>query len=159
MPDVPPARSDRSLIIVTGIFVVVAGLLFTAVLFLATGGDTPTGKPAPIFIGPKKGLVDNINEDGPRYYANPFGHDGFWLDVENGDLVAYVLDTPGAERCTVKWRESRGAYIDCNDEAVDPGDLDRYPVIIGSRAESPDDSVYVDVRTVDPAPGAGGTTG
>jgi len=156
---VPPARSDRSLLIVTGLLVVAAGLVFTAVLFFATGGDTSTGKPAPVFIGLRKGLVDNINEDGPRYQANPFGGDGFWLDVEDGELVAFVLDSPGPGRCTVKWRESRGAYIDCHDQPVDPGDLDRYPVIIGSRAGSPDDSVYVDIRTVEPAPGVGGTTG
>jgi hypothetical protein len=159
MPDVPPARSDRSLIIVTGIFVVVAGLLFTAVLFLATGGDTATGKPAPIFIGAEQGLIDNINEDGPRYFAHPFGGDGFWLDVEDGGLVALVLDAPGSQRCTVKWRDPRNAYIDCRGNPIDPGNLDRYPVIVGARAGSPDDSVYVDIRTVDPAPGAGGSTG
>ena len=137
----------------------VAGLLFAGVLFLATADDTATGTPAPIFIGAEQGLIDNINEDGPRYFAHPFGGDGIWLDVEDGELVAFVLDAPGPDRCTVKWKDPRDAYIDCNDNPIDPGNLNRYRVIVGSRADSPDDSVYVDIRSIEPAPGAGGTTG
>jgi hypothetical protein len=156
---VPPSRDDKRLLIVTGAFVALAGLLFGAVLLLAT--NRSTGEKEPVFLGQRKELVERI-EDGssPLYFASPFGdQNGFWLDLEDGDLVAYVLDTPGADECTVKWRDRRDAYIDCTDTPVDPGDLDRYPLSVGSRDGSPGTSVYVDLRRTIPAPGAGGNTG
>lgn len=151
----PPAASDRTLIITTAVFVALAGIVFAAVLLLATGQDTGgSGEAkAPVFIGLKKELTQNIREESPRYQAHPFGGDGFWLDLDaEGNLVAYVIDTPAPGRCTVKWKEQLDAYIDCNGNAVDPSELDRYPVLIGPRAGSPRNSVYVDVRARESAP-------
>jgi hypothetical protein len=160
MPVVPPTQDDKRLLIVTGVFVALAGLLFAGVLLLAT--NRSTGEKEPVFLGQRKELIDRIQEGegSPLYFASPFGdQDGFWLDREGGDLVAYVLETPGPGECAVKWRATRNAYIDCDGNPIDPGELDRYPLAVGSRGGSPRTSVYVDLRRTTPAPGAGGTTG
>jgi hypothetical protein len=86
------------------------------------------------------------------YFANPTGGDGFWLDVEDGELVALVLDRPDTKDCVVKWKAQRDAYVDCNGDALSSNDLDRYKVTIGPRDGSPKNSVYVDLRKISPAP-------
>src|SRR4029078_12679503 len=116
-------------------------------------------KPQPIFIGLRDEISKNIEADGPRYVANPFGHAGFWLDLEDGQLVALVLSKPGTADCSVKWKEQRGTYVDCNGDPIQARDLDRYPLFIGVRGGSPKGSVFVDIRTIDPAPGGSDTTG
>jgi hypothetical protein len=159
MPGVPTARDDKRLLVVTGFFLVVAAVLVAGVLLLATNRDAVSEKPKPIFIGLRNEITKNIKEDGPRYVANPFGHAGFWLDLEEGRLTALVLAKPGTSDCNVKWKEQRGTYIDCNGDPIDARDLDRYPVFSGVRDGSPKGSVFVDIRKIDPAPGGGDATG
>ena len=154
----PPARDDKRLLIVVGVFVALAGALFAGVILLATSREV--GEKKPLFLGQRPDLVQSIREASPLYFASPFADDGFWLDLEDGTLVAYVLERPDPGECTVKWREQRGAYIgECDDEPVDAADLERYPVTIGARGGSPSNSVYVDLRRTIPAPGSGGTAG
>ena len=155
----PPARDDKRLLIVVGVFVALAGALFAGVILLATNRDV--GEKQLLFLGQRRDLVQSISEASPLYFASPFAdQDGFWLDLEGGELVALVLDTPAPGRCAVKWKEQRGDYIDCDDRPVAATDLDRYALRIESRDGSPATSVYVDLRKRVPAPDtAGGPTG
>ena len=152
MRGVPPSRSDRRLLLVTGSFLLVAAVFFTGVLWLATKrNETGSG---PFFIGLERALKTHIHEGSPLYFANPGAGDGFWLDIEDGQLVALVLDRQAGKRdCAVKWKEQQDAFIDCNGDAFQSRELDRYRVSIGPRNGSPKRSVYVNLRKVDPAPG------
>jgi hypothetical protein len=155
---VPPARSDRRLLLITGAFVVLAGLLFAAVLFLATRQNTGTGPKRPLFLGLDAQKRRDIRADGPQYVANPFGGAGFWLDIEDGTLVALVLDTPAPGSCSAKWKAQRDAYVDCHGNELTSRDLDRYVITIVPREGSLRNTVYVDVRKVLPAPRTTTTT-
>ena len=149
----PPTRDDRRLLIFTGVFVAVAAVLFAALIYLATNQqDTPDAK-RPFFIGLERSKKKTIREDNsPQYVPDPTGDQGFWLDIEDGKLVALVLHVPGRPNCIVKWRDPRGGYVDCDDNVLQSEQLDRYKLIIGSRNGSPKGSVYVDLRKVTPAP-------
>jgi hypothetical protein len=155
---VPASPSDRRLLLVTGAFVVLAGLLVAGLLFLATGGGQATPKPGPLYIGLESDLRSMIHVGGPLYFAHPFGGTGFWLTVEHGNLVALVARRPGIQSCTVKWESHRDAYIDCHGEALTSEDLGRYPVEL-PRGGVEAGGVIVDFRRVDPAPQPAPTSG
>jgi hypothetical protein len=152
MWDVPPSRSDRQLLLITATFLAIAAVVALGLVLLATQRNAAGD--GPFYIGTARTLERSITKDSPLYFANPTAGDGFWLDVERGELVALVIDRPGLKDCVVKWKEQRGAYVDCNDEELASEELDRYKVTIGSRNGSPKNSVYINLRKVSPAPGA-----
>jgi hypothetical protein len=151
---VPAAPDDRRVLLFAGGLVALAGLAVAALLFLATGGtqDTPSGN-KPLFLGLERELVAKIKEGGPLYFASPFGENGFWLDLEDGQIVALDIVKPGTQNCKVKWRDPRGAYVDCDDQDLQVGDLNRFEVTVGKlQKNAPVDAVYVDLRVSEPAP-------
>jgi hypothetical protein len=158
MQRVPPSPADRRLLILTGSFVALAGVLVAGILFLATQQGTSTGPRKPLFLGLERPLTKSIRDASPLYFANPFGRDGFWLDVEDGKLVALVLQPPGVAHCPVKWKAQQNAYVDCDGRRYQSRDLDHYLVTVGSRFGSPKDAVFVDLRKRFPAPASATTT-
>jgi len=142
------SASDRRLIVMTGGALLLAAAFFGGVLVLATNSDP--GPRKPVFLGLQDQKRKDIRADGPQYVSNPFGGNGFWLDLEKGKLVALDVDAPGPGYCEVKWK--RTTYIDCHGDSVTTLDLNRFKVIIGSRDGSPSDSVFVDLRSREPAP-------
>lgn len=157
---VPAAPDDRRVLLFAGGIVLLAGLAVAALLFLATGGTRATPSASkPLFLGLERELVSKIKEGGPLYFASPFGENGFWLDLEDGRLVALDIVRPGTRDCKVKWRDPRGAYVDCEDRDLQVADLDRFKVIVGKlQKDAPVDAVYVDLRVSEPAlirPGGG----
>jgi hypothetical protein len=160
---VPASADDRRILVLATVAVAGASLAVMALLFFATGGggETPTQR-EPLFLGLEQEKVSDIAKEGPQYIANPFGDNGFWLDLEDGELVALDLVKPGTANCQVKWKDPRQAYVDdCDDEELQSVDLDRYEVIVGKIGEgdAPEDGVYVDLRVQEPAPGSTETTG
>jgi hypothetical protein len=152
---VPASAEDRRILAFTTIVVVAAGLMVAALLFFATGGGKATPTSRPLYIGLEKQLRRNIVDQGPQYIANPFGGHGFWLDVEDGQIVAYSLVLPGSDDCRVKWKAQRDSYVDCEGRNVDQHDLDRYKVIETARRGS-DRDVRIDLRELEPGPGSDG---
>jgi hypothetical protein len=152
---VPASPADRRVLVFAGALVVVVGVAVALLLFFATGGtqDSPSSKD-PLFLGIDRELHEKITEGGPLYFASPFGDNGFWLDLEDGRLVALSLVKPGTTECIVKWRDPRKAYVDCDDNDLQAQDLDRFELTIGSLQEgAPKDAVYVNLRHREPAPG------
>lgn len=149
---VPPARSDRRLIVVTTTMVVLAGLFVGTALFFATGGNKATPARKPLYLGPETELRRKIADGGPLYFANPFGHNGFWLDREAGELVGVALVLPGTRDCRVKWRATRDAYVDCHDNVVRRRGLDRFEITVVDRGERKG-GVIIDLRERIRAPG------
>jgi hypothetical protein len=156
---VPASRDDRRLVLFTSMFVIVAAVLVAAALLFATSREAEPGPRKPLFLGLRTPLTKKIRDGGPLYFASPFGDRGFWLDLEQGSIVAYALTEPGTSDCIVKWKARQDAYIDCHDRAVAPTMLDRYRVTIGPRGGSPAGSVYVDLRRREPAPAPSGAGG
>jgi hypothetical protein len=149
---VPPARSDRRLLLLTGALVVLAGAVFAAALFFATGGGQAAPKPGPVYIGLERDLRSRIVKDHqPLYFAHPFGGTGIWLALEDNRLVPLVARRPGAGSCTVAWKPFQHAYIDCRGRRLSSRELDRYQLSLpqlGAEAGG----VIVDFRHVEPAP-------
>jgi hypothetical protein len=147
---VPPSRSDRSLLLLAGSAVAIAAVLVGGLMLVITrsGSDVPEGL---IFVGYEKSLKDSIHDEGPIYTANPFGDDGFWVDLENGDVVALVLNRPGTKDCNVKWKEPKHGYVDCNGAVLSSDQLDRYAVGGGPK-DAPKDAVFANLKKVTPAP-------
>ncbi len=147
----PPSRSDRRLLIGAGVAVAFGAAAFASALFFATGGGQATPKPGPIYIGLAKDLRNTLAV-GPRlYFAHPFGGTGFWLDEENGRLVALVARRPDDPSCTVAWKNLKKAYYDCHGHKLRGTQLARYPLQfpqLGAEAGG----VIVDFRHVQPAP-------
>lgn len=143
----PPAPSDRRLLIVTGALVALAGLVFASVLFFATGGGNATPKPAPVYIGLASDLRNLVTTKRPYYFAHPFGGTGFWLALEGGHLVALVARRPGTTSCTVKWAATQYTYRDCHGNRLTGSELERYPLqepVNGSEAGG----IIVDFRHI-----------
>jgi len=149
------SRSDRTLLLVTGGAVIVAGLLVAGVMLLATrsGGKVP---PGPFALGSAMGLAENVRDEGPVFYADPTGRSaGVWVDLEGGRLVALRVHDPSTD-CTVKWKaprdgESVGHYVDCHGKHLTSEQVPRYASEVpttGARKGL----LLVDVRDVLPAP-------
>jgi hypothetical protein len=150
---VPPAPDDRRVLLFAGAIVLLAGLAVAALIFFATGTEQNPSDKKPLFLGLQRELVATIKEGGPLYFASPFGENGFWLDLEDGRLVALDIVRPGTKGCKVKWRDPRGAYVDCEDRDLQVGDLDRFEVTVGKlQQDAPPDAVYVNLRVSEPAP-------
>lgn len=151
-------RADRKLILLTSGVLVLAGLFFASVLVFATGGDTPrSADDGPLYIGPKQDIVAKLDEGegSPLYFANPFGGRGFWLDRENGALVALDVGLPDEPDCSIRWRGSKGSYIDCHGDRLTTAEMARYPVEVGTTGNR-DGGVFVDLDTLQPPPSATG---
>jgi hypothetical protein len=152
MGSVRAPTSDRRLLVITGVFLALAGLLFAGVVLIATNGDAPAADAnKPLFLGLRDPLTSSIKDGGPLYFANPFGDDGFWVDLEDGRLVAYILKVPGVRDCSVKWKAQENSYLDCHRAKIDRSELARYNVTIGSRNGTPKTSVFVDLHAKIPA--------
>jgi hypothetical protein len=159
MAAVPASSADRRVLVFAGVLVTLAGLAVAGLLFLATGGtqDTPSSK-KPLFLGIQRELAKTIEEGGPLYFASPFGENGFWLTLEDDQIVALDIVKPGTKDCVAKWRDPRKAYVDCDDNDLQSVDLDRFEVTVGSLQKgAPKDAVYVNLRVRDAAPARAGS--
>lgn len=149
---VPPSRSDtRALIVAIG-SLLVAGVVVALFLFWATRTGPPSEGPAgerEIPLGPAETRHGELAEEGPVYFADPFGGPGFWLALENDEIVALHVMVPGRSSCPVNWRAVQ--FEDCDGEAVESFDLDRYQVELPTDGDQ-EGNIVVDVATIQPAP-------
>jgi hypothetical protein len=152
MLSMPAAPSDRRVLVIAVAMVFVAGLLVAAALFFATGGSDSTPKQTrPLYLGLTSELRSEIHQGSPLYFANPFGGNGFWLDIVDHKFVALDLVLPNTTDCTVKWKGRENSYVDCHGDKVGIADLDRYKVTLAPSGNS-GQSLYVDLRKRSPAP-------
>ena len=148
------SRSDRKLILITTAIVIAAGLFFASVLIFATGTSSPSSdQDGPLYVGPKSDIVLKLDEGSPLYFANPFGGRGFWMDREAGELVALDVGRYDDPDCSIRWRGSKGSYIDCDGNRLDKTDMARHPVTVKTSGKQKG-GVFVDLDTLDPPSGA-----
>jgi hypothetical protein len=149
----PAAPSDRRILFIAVAMVAAAGILIAAALFFATGGGNGNPKQTtPLFIGLASQLRADINTGtgSPTFIANPFGGNGFWLDIVDHKFVALDVVLPHTKDCTVDWKGKRG-FVDCHGDEVSTDDMARFKVTLGPSGKA-GQSVYVDLRKVIPAP-------
>jgi hypothetical protein len=149
----PPARDDLRLLLFAGGAVVLAGIFVAALLLLSTGrdgGDTPQ-EVEPFQAGRAKDVEESVREEGPYYYADPFGgDDSIVFAVEDGELVALAVNQRDLPDCSVKWKDQLDKFV-CGDRRFDSTELERFEVTVP--AAGPDKGVLIiDVRTRLPAP-------
>lgn len=143
-------RGDRKLIFITSGALILAGLFFASVLVFATRTTSPTSKAdGPLYIGPKSDIVLKLDEGSPLYFANPFGGRGFWVDRESGELVALDVGRYDDPDCSIRWRGTKGSYIDCHGDRITKAEMARHPVEVKT-AGSREGGVFVDLDTLDP---------
>jgi hypothetical protein len=148
MGSVALAKSDRTLIFVTSAVLIGAGLFFAAVLLVSPDTGSPSSSQScPLYNGPQRDMRTTLDEGSPLYFANPFGGRGFWLDREEGSLVALDVGKPGEVTCSVKWRGRVDSYVDCHGDRLTKADLGRYELTVIEGGERRG-SVFVDLSEV-----------
>jgi len=137
-----PRSSSVPLLLITAALAIGAGLVIAALLLVASGrgGDAPNG---PFPLGSTAGLREEVKKS-PVYIADPTGGEGIWLQLRAKEIVALSAVPPGnAKDCTVRWRDSVGAYEDCDGKRYDPDQLSTYRLVPRNG------SLYVDTRRVE----------
>lgn len=128
------------------------GIVAVAVL-TSRGGGQPAAY-QPFFAGQSDRITRAVKADGPIFYPDPRqGERAFYLDLDGDRIVAlHVIPPGGTAACPVQWDRAEKRYEDCHATPLDRSALARFPVLtrqIGDKV-----SIFVDVRTITPAPGA-----
>jgi len=139
--------SDIKLIVSATIAVVLAGLFIAGGLLIATSSGSNNPICGQLNVGKAADIRDRLDTQGPGFYTGG-ANCGFWLALDNGDIVAYRVRQPSG--CSLNLRD-RGTQWVCGREVVDPAGLDTYHVDIRTIGQI--DSVIVDL-----GPAAGTTT-
>jgi hypothetical protein len=123
-------------VIVATLGVLVLGLVIAAGILLITGrAKTPTLE-GPVKFGFASSLREKAKTGGPFAYAGNRGDDGFWVAIEDGELVALKIRKPGTNDCNVVWRGSRDTFVDCNGDPIRMDQLARYPTQIPKQGDN-----------------------
>ena len=145
-------KSDRKLIVYTGGAVVLAALLFAAVIVFAAPSEKPANSQrGALYLGDSADLREKLDLS-PLYFASPFGDATFWLDQEGGEIVALDIRLPNTKSCNVIWRGRANTYRDCNGDDIAKAEMGRYQVTVVERGNRKG-SVYVNLKGRIPAPG------
>jgi len=144
--------SDTRALVLAAVGAVAAGLLVALALWAATGrGGSPT-EYQPFDAGVAAGIKADLKDGGPYYVADPFGGDrSILFALEDGELVALSITRPGTDDCTVRWRDSRGGFEDCDGNLLESNQLARYATAIGTEGVQKG-ALLVDLRELLPAP-------
>jgi hypothetical protein len=156
---VPPQRSDTRLLLGAGAAAVLGGILVAVVLLLATSrADSPT-KYEPFAAGPEKERRDNLREEGPFYFPDPFGgKKSILFTLEGDNIVALMTHTPDDDDCRVNWRGRIDSFVDCDGNRLRSDEVGRYQTTIEERRGA-GRVVVVDLRKELPPPAPTGAPG
>ncbi|MCZ7527521.1 MAG: hypothetical protein M5U14_14735 [Acidimicrobiia bacterium] len=145
-------RSDLTILLATGGAALAAALVVAALLLVTTGRNAETpSEDQPIVLGRAENVRERLEEGGPDYIANPTGGDGFWLALEDGEIVVLAITLPDRPDCTVDWRGRDDTFVDCDGEPVDTRQLARYRAEV-SDEEDREGALLVDLQELLPPP-------
>ena len=149
----PPARDDLRLLLISGAAVLLAGA-FVAILLLAQtdrqGANTPR-EPEPFPAGRAEDIEETLREEGPYYYADPFGgDDSLVFALEDGEVVALAVNQSDLPNCSVKW-EAQLEQFTCGDERFDSTELERFEVTVPAAGDNKG-ILIIDLQMRLPAP-------
>src|SRR3954454_23019692 len=126
-----------------------AGLFIAGGLLIATSSGSKNPLCGQLNVGKAADIRDRLESQGPGFYTGG-ANCGFWLALDNGDIVAYRVRQPSG--CSLTLRDG-GTRWECGGVTLTPSDLAQYTVSI--RPVSRIDSVIVDLG---PPAGATSTT-
>jgi hypothetical protein len=156
---VPAERSDTRLLIGAGAAAVLAGVLVAVVLLLATSRADQPDEYRPFVAGPENERRENLREEGPFYFPDPFGGKKSILFALEGDnVVALMTHTADDRDCRVNWRGRIDSFVDCDGNRLRSDQIGRYETTIERRG-GVGRVVVVDLRTELPPPAPTGAPG
>ncbi|MEP6625775.1 MAG: hypothetical protein ABJC79_15105 [Acidimicrobiia bacterium] len=150
MPPRPTQRrSDLRLLLGAAIALLVGGILVAAAILAITArGKIPNVK-VPQPFGLADAIHRSVREGGPVNIAGLSGDDGFWVAVEDHQLVALLVHQPKPAACTLRWRGSKNTFT-CDDRPVKITEMARYRTF--TQASGPRKGLFmVELRKVLPA--------
>jgi hypothetical protein len=133
---VPVKRSNLPVYLLGIVLVLVLGILIAAAILLVTGRAKTPKMEGLIRFGQAKSLTEKARTGGPFAYAGSTGDTGFWVALEDGELVALKIRKPGTKDCNVIWRGSRDTFVDCDDKPIRMDQLARYRVEVPQRGDN-----------------------
>jgi hypothetical protein len=136
----PKRKGDIKVIVGATVGVLLVGLFIFAAAMVTTrgGGGIQCGQ---LNIGLATDVRNNLN-DGP-YFQTGGGKCGFWLALQDGNIVAYKAVQPSG--CTAALRPDHWV---CGSKTVPADQLAQYPVSI--KTVSDEDAVIVNLGTPEP---------
>jgi hypothetical protein len=129
--------SDAKLIVAATLAVLVAGFLIAGGALIATrgGGNVVCNE---LRIGSAADLRRTLQNGGP-YFQTGGASCGFWLAIDDNDIVAYKVKQP--DGCTLLLKRD---HWECGGRTVPASELAQYPVTIQSVDKI--DAAIVDLR-------------
>ena len=131
-------RSDIKLLVAATVGVLMAGFLIAGAVLVATSGSKSVTC-GQLAIGSATDRRRTLSTEGPSFIGVGGGC-GFWIALEDNDIVAYKGKQPSG--CTLNLR-NQGRRWECGGATLAAPDLARYPVSI--RTENKVDVVIVDL--------------
>ena len=159
VPTAPPQRrSDVKLLLGAGIAVLLGGVVIAAAILAITARGTGPNIKRPLPFGSEVDIHDRVRTGGPVNYAGLSGDDGFWVAIEDHQLVALMVKQPKPQSCTLRWRGSKDTFT-CDDKPVGSRNMARFRSFT-SHHDPTKGSLMVALRNIEPAPdGPPGTGG
>ena len=151
MPSRPSQRrSDIRLLLGSAIALIIGGILVAgAILAITSRGKAPNVR-GPLAFGLASDIRMRVHDGGPINIAGLSGDDGFWVAIEDHELVALLVAQPKPAACSLRWRGSKNRFT-CDDRPVETVNLARFRSFV--RKRGPQKGLFmVRLRTVLPAP-------
>ena len=123
MPFDPKRKGDIKIVIGAAIAVLLLGFFIAGAALVTTRGSKGIECSHQLNIGLATDIRDTL-ANGP-YFQTGGGRCGFWLALDNGDIVAYKAAQPSG--CTLKWKLDRWG---CGDITRPASSLAKYPLSI-----------------------------
>ena len=124
-------------------------VIAAAILAITSGGGVPNvRRPQP--FGLASDIRAKVRDGGPINFPGLTGDDGFWVAIEDGELVPLLVRQPAPASCTLRWRGSIDTFT-CDDEPVEVADLARYRSFV-QRTGARKGLYMVRLRSVIPPP-------
>jgi hypothetical protein len=146
-------KGDIKLIAAATVGVLLVGLFIFGALLVGTRGshDITCGQ---LNIGSAADIRRTLESGGPYFQSGGAGC-GFWLALDDNDIVAYKVQQRNASGSTCQLKYKRDHW-ECNQQTIEPGPLEVYPVSIQTISEI--DALIIDLRANAPSTTTTSTT-
>jgi hypothetical protein len=138
----PKRKGDVKVIVGATIAVLLVGFFIFGAMMMTTGGRSGPTCAGQLNIGLATGVRTNL-EHGP-YFQTGGGRCGFFLALENDNIVAYRVEQPSG--CTALWKFD---HWECDGRTISAARLAKFPVSI--RTGTDGDSVVVNLGSPVPS--------
>jgi len=135
-------KGDIKLIAGATVAVLLVGLFIFGALLIGTRGsrDITCGQ---LNIGSAADIRRTLENGGPYFQSGGAGC-GFWLALDDNDVVAYKVQQRFADGSTCQLKYKRDHW-ECNQQLIEPGPLEQYPVSIQTISDL--DALIIDLRS------------